>query len=444
MVEIVAVGAAPVASAPVNPSERIDAIDVLRGIALFGVLAINVVNEFRVSTFEEFLPVADTTGTLDRAVQTFLTMAIELKAMALFSLLFGIGMAIQFERLAPNPRRGMLLARRLAILLVIGLAHLLLIWNGDILTEYSLAGFIALPFLWGPRWLLAAGASLFLALYLVMPLLPPIVPWPTTAWITHHVAEARQVYGTGGFLEILTFRIGETASIFPLHVFILPRTIALFLFGMFVWRTDVIRRPATHRRLPERFQAKWKPVRVEKTRQIKNLEPRFDSIETEKALVTVAIVGVVVGAALTVASEEPALLGLPLPGRMGASLERLATLLLATGYAAAIIGFVSTRPGKRMLAWAAPLGRMAFTNYLAQSIVFGWIFYGYGLGLFGRVGVVTALAIGVCVYVAQVMISAQWLRYYRFGPIEWLWRSLMYGTAQRLRIRQAIPSGTSA
>ena len=410
MVEIVAVGAAPVASAPVNPSERIDAIDVLRGIALFGVLAINVVNEFRVSFFEEFLPVANTTGTLDRAVQTFLTMAIELKAMALFSLLFGIGMAIQFERLTPNPRRCMLLMRRLAILLVIGVAHLFLIWNGDILTEYSLAGFIALPFLWGPRWLLAAGASLFLALYLVMPLLPPVVPWPTTAWITHHVAEARQVYGTGGFLEILTFRIGETASILPLHVFILPRTIALFLFGMFVWRTDVIRRPATHGRL----------------------------------LVTVAIVGVVVGAALTVASEEPALLGLPLPGRMGASLERLATLLLATGYAAAIIGFVSTRPGKRMLAWAAPLGRMAFTNYLSQSIVFGWIFYGYGLGLFGRVGVVTALGIGICVYVAQVLISAQWLRYYRFGPIEWLWRSLMYGTAQRLRIRRATPSGASA
>ena len=410
MVEIVAVGAAPVASAPVNPSERIDAIDVLRGIALFGVLAINVVNEFRVSIFEEFLPVADTTGTLDRAVQTFLTMAIELKAMALFSLLFGIGMAIQFERLTPNPRRGMLLMRRLAILLVIGVAHLFLIWNGDILTEYSLAGFIALPFLWGPRWLLAAGASVFLALYLVMPLLPPVVPWPTTAWITNHVAEARQVYGTGGFLEILTFRIGETASILPLHVFILPRTIALFLFGMFVWRTDVVRRPPTHGRL----------------------------------LVTVAIVGVLVGAALTIASEEPALLGLPLPGRMGASLERLATLLLATGYAAAIIGFVSTRPGKRLLAWAAPLGRMAFTNYLAQSVVFGWIFYGYGLGLFGRVGVVTALAIGVCVYVAQVMISAQWLRYYRFGPIEWLWRSLMYGTAQRLRIRQAVPSGASA
>jgi len=280
-----------------------------------------------------------------------------------------------------------LLVRRLAILLIIGLAHLFLIWNGDILTEYSLAGFIVLPFLWGPRWLLAAGALLFLALYLVMPLLPPVVSWPTTAWMKDHVIEARHVYGTGGFLDILAFRIREVTSIFPLHVFIFPRTIALFLFGMFVWRADIIRRPAAHRRL----------------------------------LLAVAIVGVFVGGVLTVAGEAQA------------PLARLAAVLLAIGYAAAIIGLVSTSRGKRMLAWAAPLGRMAFTNYLAESVIFGWIFYGYGLGLFGRVGVVAALAIGVCVYVAQVMISAQWLRYYRFGPVEWLWRTLMYGMPQRFR-----------
>jgi uncharacterized protein len=78
---------------------------------------------------------------------------------------------------------------------------------------------------------------------------------------------------------------------------------------------------------------------------------------------------------------------------------------------------------------------MAFTNYLAQSAIFGWIFYGYGFGLFGRVGVTTALAIGICVYIAQVMISALWLRHYRFGPVEWLWRSLMYGSPQPLRQR---------
>lgn len=383
------------AAAPVNPSERIDAVDALRGLALFGVMAINVTMEFRVSIFEQFLPRSTTSSALDSAAQTFLTTAVELKAFALFSLLFGVGMAIQFERLAASPRRAVLLVRRLIVLLAIGLVHMYLIWNGDILTEYSFAGLLVLPLLWGPRWLLAAGAALFLVLYLAMPLWPPLVPWPTTIWIREHIVTALQVYGTGGFSEILAFQIREVASIFPLHVAIFPCTLALFLLGMLAWRMEIVRRPRDHRLL----------------------------------LLAVATTGILVGGALTVAEQMQALAGL----RAHYPLERLGTVVLATGYAAALFAVLNTGTGKLMLGWAAPLGRMAFTNYLAQSIIFSWIFYGYGFGLFGRVGVLTALAIGIAVYVVEVVFSAQWLRYYRFGPVEWLWRSLMYGTSQRLR-----------
>jgi uncharacterized protein len=382
-------------SAPVNPGERLDSVDILRGIALLGVLAVNVVNEFRVSIFEQFQPAAPA-STLDTAVQTVLMTAIELKAFALFSMLFGLGLAIQYERLGKSPHRLILLVRRLVILLAIGLVHLLFIWNGDILTEYSLAGLIALPWLWGPRWLLAMSAACFLALYFAAPLLPPIVPWPTAAWIRHHLLEARDVYGTGGFVDVLAFRIRETPSLLPLHVAIFPRTLALFLFGMFVWRTGIIRSPANHGFL----------------------------------LRGVAIIGVVAGGALTIAAQSHALSAL---GPAQFSIEELSTTLLATGYGAAIICFADSPVGKQMLAWAAPLGRMAFTNYLAQSLIFGWIFYGYGLGLFGRLGAATALAIGICVYIIQVLVSIQWLRYFRFGPVEWIWRTLMYGTPQRMR-----------
>jgi len=382
------------ASAPVNPSERIDAIDALRGLTLFGVLAINITMIFRVSIFEQFLPPAATTSALDRAILAFLMAAIEMKAFALFSLLFGVGLAIQFERLAANPRRALLLSRRLTVLLAIGLIHLLLIWNGDILVEYSLAGFIVLPLLWGPRWLLAVGAALLLAFYLVTPLLPPVVAWPTTAWLRDHVAAARQAYGTGGYFEILAFQIRELPVMLPLHVWVFPRTIALFLFGMLAWRTDIIRRPAEHQGL----------------------------------LVAVALTGIVAGVALNLAEQRLSWLG---AGRF--SLDRLAGVLLAIGYAAAALAALNTWTGSKLLAWAAPLGRMAFTNYLLQSVICSWIFFGYGFGLFGRTGVLTALAIGTSIYVAQVLFSAQWLRYFRFGPVEWLWRSLMYGTAKPLR-----------
>jgi uncharacterized protein len=386
---------------PVSPSERIDAIDVLRGLALFGVLAMNIVTIFRVSIFAQFLPNAEPARQLDRAVDAVLTVAVDFKALALFSLLFGVGLAIQFERLAGNARRMILLMRRLAVLLAISLVHLYLIWNGDILVEYALAGFVVLPFLAGPRWLLAATALLLLALYVAMPLLPPVVPLPGRARMMVLVADATQAYRTGGFFDVLAFRIREVPAIFPLHVMVFPRTVALFLVGAFAWRSGVLRRASANRRL----------------------------------LFGIAIVGILLGGGLCLAATGQELFDWPSLGRGRYPVERLGAVALALGYAATVIAAVSLSGGRRMLAWAAPLGRMAFTNYLVQSVICGWIFYGYGLGQFGRLGVAAALAIGVFVYVAQVVFSAWWLRHYLFGPVEWLWRSCMYGVPQPMRQR---------
>jgi len=107
----------------------------------------------------------------------------------------------------------------------------------------------------------------------------------------------------------------------------------------------------------------------------------------------------------------------------------LGTICLALGYAGALLVVSGAPSGRKWLGWAAPLGRMAFTNYLVQSVIFGWIFYGYGFGLFGRLGAATALSIGIVVYICQVLFSAWWLKRYRYGPVEWLWRTLMYGVS---------------
>src|SRR5260370_32108912 len=109
-------------SAPLAPLDRLAAIDVLRGLALFGVMAMNVVFEFRVSTFEQSSPPSEITSLVDRAVETFLSQAIASKAYALFSLLFGVGLAIQFDRFAGR-QPAVLLLRRLTVLLAIGLVH---------------------------------------------------------------------------------------------------------------------------------------------------------------------------------------------------------------------------------------------------------------------------------------------------------------------------------
>ncbi len=364
---------------PMPSTERIDAIDILRGIALFGVMAINLVMEFRVSIFEQFQGPQTLASPIDRAIETILTQAIELKAFALFSLLFGAGLAIQFDRLAASERRIVLLLRRLTVLLMFGIVHLCLIWNGDILTEYALAGFIVLPFLFGPRWLLAVAALAFLALYLAMQAFPPEGLFPSRAVIFRDVMDANRIYATGGFLDVLAFRWRELALVAPLHVFIFPRTIGLFLVGALAWRSGIV--------------------------------------QNTRALLIIAVAAIALGA-----------------GFFG-SVEPLGIIALALGYGAAILGIARFDLGMTLLGWAAPLGRMAFTNYVVQSVIFGWIFYGYGLGLFGRLGITQALAIGIAVYVGQVLFSAWWLRRYRYGPLEWLWRTLMYGVRQPMLVR---------
>jgi uncharacterized protein len=380
---------------PIGPAERIDAIDVLRGIALLGVVAMNVVTIFRVSIFDRFLfpKPALSFSSIDSAVETILMLAVDLKALALFSLLFGAGLAIQFERLAKSERRTSLLVRRLVVLLAFGLIHLCLIWNGDILTEYALAGFIVLPFLFGPRWLLAVAALASLGLYIEMQVFPPPGLWPGTVAIAQDVVDANRIYATGGFLDVLAFRLREIPLIAALHVYIFPRTIGLFLLGAFAWRTGILRNPSRH------------------------------------LLFSIAAACIGLGAALILYHAG----GLIPSGRFRALAEPLGTILLALGYGAGIIGIANLASGKRLLGWAAPLGRMAFTNYLTQSVILGWIFYAYGLGLFGRLGVTSALAIGVAVYFVQVPFSAWWLSRYRYGPVEWLWRTLMYGVAQPMR-----------
>jgi uncharacterized protein len=381
---------------PTSPSERIGTIDILRGIALFIVLIINTATEFRVSIFEQFLPGEKPAGLAGRLSEAAV-LALHTKGFILFSFLFGVGLAIQFDRLAADDSRLALLVRRLAILLAIGVTHLFLIWNGDILTEYAIAGFVVLPLLYGPRWLLAAASTLALGLYLISPMLPPIMAFPDRAWMIHHIEQARQVYGTGSFMEILAFRIGEVKAIAPLHVYALPRTFGLFLLGALVWRTGFFR-----------FSASRKSVAV------------------------AACCMLAIGAWMTIMAAKGDAFGWPLHWPGSAMFQALGQLVLAAGYGAAIVVLADHAATRKLVAWAGPLGRMAFTNYLMQSIILSFIFYGFGLAYFGRMSVAASLAVALLIYAAQAAFSAWWLRRFRFGPIEWLWRSLMYGERQRL------------
>ena len=381
---------------PIAPFNRISAIDIMRGIALFGVMAINVVTVFRVSIFEQFLPARIYGTWIDRLVHSILLIGIDMKAWTLFSLLFGVGLAIQYDRLSTSTRRTALLVRRLAFLMLIGAVHLVLVWNGDILFGYAIAGFIVLPFLFGSPRTPAVAGTVLIAIFIASSFLPPIAEMPSRAWMTQNVAEAVRIYGSGGFSDVLAFRVQELSGFLSLNLFMFPRTVALMLIGVAVWRVGLFRAGS----------------------------------RANQQLPLIAAIGIPVGGALAVAHVNG---WTGFGWRAELVLERLSVVLMACGYGAAIIWVAEYAKTRMLLVWAEPIGRMAFTNYLMQSLIFGWVFYGYGLGLFGKLGVAAALSIGIGVYILQVAFSAYWLKKYLYGPVEWLWRTAMYGARQPLR-----------
>src|SRR5262245_53935266 len=387
-------GEAAVTTVPTTPSERLETLDILRGIALFGVMAINVVAAFRISLFQRYSPdYYLTESSLDLALTTLLWLFIETKALAIFTLLFGVGLAIQIERLGEPDKAKPLLIRRLVILLIIGLLHMLLIWPGDILTWYAIAGLIALNFLFGSRDRLVNSALIFAAIYVALLVMLPL-PEMGAKMIQTYNADAIRAHQSGSFLQVLLIHWRAVPEIVTWNLHALAQTVALFLFGAWIWRSDIVQNPAANERL----------------------------------LKAVAWIGCLAGFTLIVAGAMADYAS----ARAGVLLS-LSTIALALGYSAIIILVAKSPHGRKWLGWAAPVGRMAFTNYLAQSVIFALIFFRFGLGMFNRLGVAATLAIGIAVYVLQAVVSAWWLRHHRFGPMEWLWRSAMYGVLQPWR-----------
>lgn len=386
------------AIAPTDAPDREPVLDVVRGVALFGVLTVNALTIFRVSLFEEFME-RRPEGGAEEWIGHAVTTALEMKAFILFSFLFGVGLAAQRERVGGRGEMGFgrFAGRRLAFLLALGLVHLVLVWNGDILTLYAALGIVAAPLVAraSTRLLVVLAAALF-----VLQVAP--VPWPAAFAgpddVRAHVEAAEHVYRFGSFRHVLAFRVLELRPIGALLLWCAPRTLGLFLLGAVAWRARLFRRAGL--------------------------------------LVRLALPLLAAGALATWLVHS---------GRAGplrGVLDGWGAASLALGYGAAIAATFHESPrARRLLLAFAPLGRMALTSYLTQSIVLGWIFYGYGLGRFGMLGRVETLGIVLALFAGQMVFARAWLGRYRHGPVEWAWRSFTYGARQPLRraVAAALP-----
>ena len=389
-------------AAPVNTTARIHDVDVLRGAALFGVLMMNLVDGFRVPYPLRF-PLPPDPSWVNRAAQNVLAVLLQGKAMTMFSLLFGAGMCIFYERAeargaAPVP----LLARRLLVLLAFGLAHMFLLWNGDVLTSYAVSGLIALFLIRRrPALLLGLAVALLGGRALILWLWPTILP-PSGGASAQHYRDALLIYGSGSYLDVVKFRAAEIWYFeFRFSFLEVPTEVSNFLIGAWIWRSGVLRHVERYRR----------------------------------PLLWVALIGIGVGAGYAIFRLTPS--GVALlpehPGEVARASSSAILRMFTLGYGAFFL-LLLHRPGVRAaLLRIAPLGQMAFTNYLSHSFLFSTLFYGYGFGLLTKLGTASATVLGVAVYIGQGILSTYWLRWFRFGPFEWAWRSLTYGKLQPMR-----------
>ena len=398
---------------PIAETTRIDAIDILRGVALLGILIMNI-QSFAMPQAAYFNPTAY--GDLEGAnlyVWVASRMLADQKFMAIFSMLFGAGIVLMAERADARGNARRVHYRRMGWLMVIGLLHAHILWHGDILFLYAVCGMLVYPLRGQPpgrllvlgALLLAVGPAFSLALGVSFPHWPENERAMFTAdtWQPPAAAiEAELAAWRGGWLDQQPVR---SAGAFEFEISTLAawgvwRAGGLMLIGMALFKRGVF-----SARLPSRFYA---------------------------ALIVAAVaVGLPLqayGIAVDFARGWQAWSFF-----FGTQFIYWPSIVVSLGYVGLVMLVCRAGTLRRLTHSLAAVGRTALTNYLLQTILCTTIFYGHGLGWFGFVDRVEQIGVVAAVWLVQLVASPLWLRRFRFGPVEWVWRWLTYGVRPPLR-----------
>ena len=394
---------------PHSTSERIELLDVLRGFAIMGILVANIL------VFSGYLFTAMAGDTIDSPypaldhIATFLIhFAVHGKFYSLFALLFGIGFALQSVRARASGRPvGPFFRRRMIFLLLFGAVHTA-VWAGDILALYAMIGFLLIAFdRLSDRALMISAVAL-----LAMPVLwyGLLVVVMTAAGPDAARGDAvdrlfrfmQKAFSEGTYTEVFeanwTFLLyGRLPQLVLTGRFF--NILAMFLVGLTVGRLQLFRDP-------------------------NRLAPY---------LLPLLLLGFVGNLSLAVFMETDVFFSFRPLGIVQSVSYQIGVPALCLLYAVGISSLFQHATWRRRLEIFAPLGRMALTNYLVQTFICIPFFYGIGLGFYGRVGAAASSLLAFGIVLAQAFASRWWLERFRYGPFEWLWRSLTYGRMQPMR-----------
>ena len=404
-------------SGPIQAPQRIVSLDILRGFAVLAILVMNV-QSFSMpgSAYMNPTSYGDLQGA-NYLVWFFCHLLADMKFMTIFSMLFGAGILVMTGRREATGRSSAgLHYRRMAWLLLFGLLHAHLLWYGDILYFYALCGMVAFLFRRFPAWLLLVLGIVAVSVDTVfslafqwmldgghMPAEGPESWWrPPADVIDAELADYR-----GGWLDQMSHRV-PTAIFFQTFLFVIfiaPRAGGLMLLGMALHKMGV-----------------------------------FSAARSRVFYAALVAVGALVGVPVIIYGihrHEATGWDVMYSFYLGGQFNYWASILVALGW----VGVIMLLCKSPALGWVrrplAATGQMALTNYLGQTIICTTIFYGHGFGLFGDLDRWQQLLVVLGVWAVQLVVSPIWLGFFRFGPFEWLWRSLSYWRLQPFLRREA-------
>ena len=414
--------------------ERSETLDVIRGVAVLGILSMNIaVFAMPFAGYHNPTVLFEYAG-LNRATYWVVHTLFDMKMISIFSMLFGAGALLYAQKAAGREGAGRarsLWLRRMGWLLLIGMLHAYLIWEGDILVAYALTGLVV----WWLRrlsvvWLLAVSAGFLLVAEALMALHGASIFWLLQS------DEAAKMIGKDGELsfiapndealeaQLATLR-GDWTTIFGhrAHVAVMLQTMGFLFF--FFWRAASMMLLGMALYKLGALAGRWSVRRY----------------------VGLTASGYVVGLPLVIGGIryneshgfDPALFNL-----VGMHFNELGSVGVAVGHLGLIGALVKAVPLtcsevsgssalRALLRRLGAVGRMALTCYLLESVLAGLIFYGYGLGMAGRLDRLEQQLVVLGVWALLLVLAPWWLARYRFGPVEWLWRSLTYWRRQPMR-----------